>query len=261
MEFNAQRYWIVRKRIINGVIFLLCFILIFTGLNQLLINKSHRRTLQYILYEAPENYYDALYVGGSHMNGAIAPSVLLESDGIRGFNLATGGQEFRVTYYLLKEVLKRQSPRLVVLDVYYMLSANRYGVEAYNHYVVDAMQFSKNKIDLIQNCIAPEDRLSFYIPFLKYHSRWNDLNKDDFTWKETSPADGWGAGTLQYDQEMSFSDWSDECAALPAGMEEYLDKFIALSQEMGFTLVLANFPNDYDWTKDRKIGWKNRIKV
>ena len=61
-------------------------------------------------------------------------------------------RDSNVTYYLLKEALKTQSPKIVVLDLYYFGLADKYGDEGYIRYVLDNLKFSKNKLEAINNC-------------------------------------------------------------------------------------------------------------
>ena len=237
-----------KKRVRNIVLFLLCFLVLFLLLNALLYNKTNMSRLQMGLYESPENSYDVLYVGGSHMNGAIDPGIPLESHGITGFNYATGGQEFKVTYYILKEALKRHSPKVVALDVFYIVSQRLpYGQDGHNHNALDSLHMSANKAEAIEACIDPKARASFYFPFLAYHNRWSNITLEDITFYFEPPYDGlgFGAGVAKYGKPMVFDDWNDVCAPFPPEMEEYLDRFVALAEEEGFELVLMNFPCDY----------------
>ena len=53
--------------------------------------------------------------------------------------------------------------------------------EAYNRMSIDGIPLSMTKINLAKASMLPEEDLITYIfPLLRYHSRWNELTKEDF---------------------------------------------------------------------------------
>lgn len=239
------------KRAIHIGALLLCSVVLYAGLSTFLKGGSSYPKLRAVWYEQPENSYDLLAVGSSHMNGGYDPAPL-EELGVRGVNMATAGEPFEVSYYLLKECLKRQQPKVVLLDVYYMLSLTPYGEDGHTRSVLDQMKLSQNKIEAVQNCAPKSDWNSFYWDFLKYHSRWDQLTPEDFApWKQFTDA-GFFAGAARFGGSLEFTDWSGECAEIPEKQREFLLKFFDLAQEEGFALVLVNFPSDYSATAGDK---------
>ena len=117
------------------------------------VNPGHTEQLYQGLYNK-DSSYDVLFMGSSHMNGMMDPSVLYDKYGITSFNYATGGQPVNVTYYLLKEALKTQSPKIVVLDLYYFGLADKYGDEGYIRYVriLDSVPWSKEDLSIPGSC-------------------------------------------------------------------------------------------------------------
>ncbi len=75
------------------------------------------------------------------MNGSINPNILWNEHGITSFNYGTGGQPIDVTYYLLKEILKKQDNPIVVIDLYYLGLTDEFGKDEYIRYVLDNMKF------------------------------------------------------------------------------------------------------------------------
>lgn len=237
-----------KKRLFRWACICLCIAVLLPLLNTLFISKSHRAQLRHVFYDAPENSYDILYLGSSHMNGGLDPAPLESETGVRGYNLATGGQPFDVTYYVLKEALKRQSPKVVVLDTYYLCNNVPYGKDSYMHFALDAMNLNQNKLDAVFHSVGEEGRAKFLFPFLEYHSRWNSLTAEDYAWNTPYTGNGFDAGTNTYGQELQFDEWTDETTELPAKMQEYLLKFFNLAKEENFQLILVNFPSDYTFT-------------
>lgn len=106
-----------------------------------IIKTGHREKLIEGLYKHEENSYDVVLLGSSHMNGSINPNILWNEHGITSFNYGTGGQPIDVTYYLLKEILKKQDNPIVVIDLYYLGLTDEFGKDEYIRYVLDNMKF------------------------------------------------------------------------------------------------------------------------
>ena len=112
--------------------------------------------------------------------------VLWEEEGITSYVRGNSQQLIWQSYYLLKETLKYETPKVVVYNV----NAMRYDKpvsEAYNRLMIDKMKWSKDKIDIIQASMTEEENiLSYLFPILRYHSRITNLNKEDieFYFKE-----------------------------------------------------------------------------
>ena len=68
-------------------------------------------------WNLPNDTNDVLFFGTSHMVSGISPMEIYEKNGIVSYNLGTSCQPIQGTYYLLKEALKYQSPKVIVLDV------------------------------------------------------------------------------------------------------------------------------------------------
>ena len=68
-------------------------------------------------YEMENDSVDAVFLGSSHAISAFSPQELYDTCGIRSFNLASEEQSLLVSYYWLKEALRLQKPKAVVLDL------------------------------------------------------------------------------------------------------------------------------------------------
>lgn len=248
----------VKKAILKCLVFLLLIGGILTALEPLFVFKiDHRGKLLQGLYLSDDDY-DVVMLGSSHMNGGLDPNVLWNQYGITSYNYATGGQPIDVTYYLLKEVLKKHKDPIVVVDLYYLGLADKYGETGFVSNVIDNMRFSPNKLDAIFNCTPPSQWPQFLLPFLKYHSRWYNLTAEDFTYdgSEIAYEKGFKAGTTRYGKEnTSLADTSNR-AEIPPKTLDYLNKIIDLSKTENFKLVFINFPCDYTDSNNEK-GWVN----
>ena len=71
-----------------------------------------------IFYQQKANTVDVLVLGSSHAFEGVNTGVLWDDAGISSYILAGSIQPMWNTYYYLKEALKYQTPKLIVLDVY-----------------------------------------------------------------------------------------------------------------------------------------------
>lgn len=249
----------MKKLIFKSLLFAAALALILASLTSVFVYKvDHRGKLLDGLYES-EDPFDVALMGSSHMNGGVDPNVLWKQDGITSFNYATGGQPIDVTYYLLREILKKRRPSVVVVDVYYLGMTSPYGEMGLVSNVLDNMRFSPNKAEAIQNCIPPEERLSFLLPVLKYHFRWSALTPLDFSYDSSAIyyLKGFDGGNTRYGKQDLTYRQTERRAAVPERNLEYLGRIVDLAGRYGFKLLLVNMPSDYaesdesdDWVDD-----------
>jgi hypothetical protein len=272
---------VIKKAFFKFSIFFVVLISIISLITPIFILKTnHRGKLIEGLYNHTGNSYDVVLMGGSHMNSGIDPNVLWHNYGITSFNYATGGQSIDLTYYILKEVLKTHKNPIVVVDAYYLARTAEYGEKGYISNALDNLRFSINKLEAIQNCAPLKDRLSYLLPFLKYHYRWNELTERDFNYRsdEEYYAKGFDAGTKVYGKDDSTADQTSQTVSgtvdLPKKSSIYLNKIIDLCKKNNLKLILVNTPCDYnaesasnDWShnqaklfnKVKEIAEKNNV--
>ena len=78
-------------------------------------------TLSYLnFYEMEEDTIDVLFMGSSLAATSYIPQELYDRYGITSYNLASEKQSPVISYYWLKEALRYQSPKVLILDCYYL---------------------------------------------------------------------------------------------------------------------------------------------
>lgn len=246
----------LKKFILKGILLTLILTVILAALSPIFVYKTqHKGKLDEGLYLS-DDQYDVVFMGSSHMNGAMDPNVIWHQQGITSFNYATGGQPIDATYYLLKDVLAKHKSPIVVLDVFYLGMTTEYGERGLVSNALDNMRFSQNKLGAIWNCTPPEDRLLYLLPVLKYHFRWSTLEKKDFNFNDASVyyTKGFVAGTNKYGKTNSAWEDTENRIDIPERPLEYLDKIIDLCNQENCPLILVNMPADYS-EPDNEKGW------
>lgn len=98
-------------------------------------------------YNEKRNTLDVLAFGSSHAYASINPIEIWDKTGIQSYVLATSNQPIWITYYYMKEALKFQKPKVMILDVHMIVDYDKeYGTEAMNYTALNEMKFSKTKL-------------------------------------------------------------------------------------------------------------------
>ena len=111
----------MKKTFLRIISFLAAFILAFAGM----VNVLDFKYLDSIFkidsfYKLEDNTVDVLTIGSSHAYQGINTAVLWSEYGIASFNLCGAAQPIWNTYYYLEEALKTQTPKVIILDTYYL---------------------------------------------------------------------------------------------------------------------------------------------
>lgn len=199
-------------------------------------------------YGEEENTLDVVFIGSSQMYADMAPAVLFHEYGITSYDFCANEQPMWVSYYYIKEALKHQEPKVIVLDVFTVYGED-YEEEGVTHINLDDLPMSLNKIRAIRDSVPEGMRYSYYFPLAKYHNTWTDFyeGKAELAfYDERDPYKGYSPFVFAADYE---EDAKAEVAAqtalepIPKRAETWLRKIIALCEEENVPLVLIKTPN------------------
>lgn len=205
-------------------------------------------------YEIAPESIDVLFLGSSQIVTAVSPMQLYGETGITSYSLGTEQQNLVTSYYLLKEALQYQNPNVVVLEIFFLFPYNEQSPlnssETFVRKPIDCMKWSANKLEAIRTICQLDDSnelKSYIFPFLRFHSRWNDLTLNDFTWlfkNKYNPYKGFSLNTNMQPQEFNGFISSDSSlrANTMDNMIIYLNKIITLCKENNISLVLMKTP-------------------
>lgn len=69
-------------------------------------------------YKLPKNSIDVLFMGNSHVNYSFQPKIINDIIPINSFIVGIDAENIVISYYELREVLKTQKPKLIVLETF-----------------------------------------------------------------------------------------------------------------------------------------------
>lgn len=201
--------------------------------------------------------HDVVFIGDCEVYECFTPPTLWEEYGITSYIRGSAQQLAWQSYYLLEETLKRETPKVVVFNVL----ALKYGEpqnEAYNRMTLDGMKWSASKIRAIRASMTEDESfLSYVFPLLRYHSRWSELEKEDFEYlfaRDTVSHNGYLMQTgIVPMSSTAFTPFPLTDYTLPASSMEYLEKMRVLCQEQGVEFVLIKAPTNswrYYWYEE-----------
>lgn len=192
-------------------------------------------------YRERRDSLDVLFLGSSHMLNGVSPMELWESDGIASRNLSENGQVLPVTYYVLMDALARQSPKLVVLDIYKVIQDTLYDAKSYLHTTLDAMPLGAAKLRAVYDFLPSGERTEFLFDIVLYHSRWKELGSLQRTDRDPD-LKGWDPLTT-VERHEGFRVLPESATAEPPEVAvRYLKKIVDLCRERDVELLFIATP-------------------
>ncbi len=248
--------------------FIALFLAIFTVLSLIYVPKWEGLDAEQMrgLYQEEENSLDVLFLGSCNIYSSFSPVIAYEQHGITSYVFACPDQELVISYHYLKEALKKQDIKTVVLETLFLTCEPTAKREYYNRTALEYMPMSANKASLIMNLGAAEseymqtvdpsapDKLltyaGYFFPLLRYHSR-GDLTMDDITFhlnRDDYSQEKGGKPLFSYlNNETINLDYVLNGEEIRETSREWFIKLQELCEEEGIELVLAKSPNRFRW--------------
>lgn len=197
-------------------------------------------------YDDPTDH-NVVFIGDCELYENISPVYLWENFGINSYIRGSAQQLIWQSYYLAEETVEREHPDVIVFNVLSM-KYNTPQNEAYNRMTLDGMKWSSSKVDSIKASMTEEESMIEYMfPLLRYHSRWSDLNADDFKYLFHRDKVTFNGYYMRVDEKPADDN-------IPKGRPiidyqfgdtsyEYLDKLTKLCKDNDIELILVKAPS------------------
>lgn len=197
--------------------------------------------------------HDVIFLGDCEVYANFSPMELYRNNGITAYIRGTPQQLIWMSYYVAEETFRYETPRILVFNV----NAMRYSEpvsEAYNRLTIDQMRWSASKVGIILASMTEgEGFLSYVFPILRYHSRFDKLTQEDFSWffrVRDNTFNGYQLhtevvpeGSFPVKKVLPDYQFGEVCY-------KYLDKIRLLCEEHGTELVLIKAPSLYPYWYD-----------
>ena len=202
-------------------------------------------------YREKKDSIDVMVFGSSHAACSFNNDILWKESGIASFTLSCGGQNLPETVWYIREALKTQSPKVILIET---LNADSIPFsEESGHYEMDMGELYRSDLSVrwgpsYIRMIAEQaqrygmDEALKWEMMLKFpvtHSNYDSLTKEDYEWKESYVRGYRGddsTGTCELPEQ------TEERAALSPLCLESLEKIIGSCEEKGVTPVFFCAP-------------------
>jgi hypothetical protein len=255
MKINCTKldYFIMAK--IFGFIFIISALLVFTGkiVRAKFIGDS--TTIVNGFYAEKKNDIDVIIIGSSNGFCTVDPVTLYDEYGIAAYDFCSSSQQMNMSLLYLKEALKRQSPRLIALEVNYLVGDTLdYENEAALRWGFTDIPLSLNKLKCIYNVEGGlnADFFSYVFPIFRYHGRWNELSKIDYTYfcsDKTSYSKGYFESCAVSETPVNLYGYDCEGDVFVDERNiSYLDEILDICNKNNIKLMLFKSPRE-NWYK------------
>ena len=248
------------KNFFKSIIFLIILVLSFQYYEEKIFKKFDA-FVDYAYYKIPKNSIDLLFIGSSHSYCTFNSRLFDHYLKCNSLNLGTNSQTFPATYSAILEILKKQTPKVIVIEVFSIRRIEPDVVALRPH--LDTMNLSLNKLILIKNALPMSEWGNHFMNTIYYHSRWKEF-KELKKYKGEVYGD-WGGrmqnkgflgyawdftrNSLNYDiYENEYSKFFYTPSVIPDKSLKLLEELFLICQKKGIKLILVSPPviGDYD---------------
>lgn len=197
-------------------------------------------------YQTGRGSVDVMFFGNSHVHCTVDHGLLWDNYGIAGYTLSAGSQQLDSTYYFVKEGIRVQKPKVVVVEVYGALWEEISNSEETVYRNTLGMRWSANLWDFVGHMAKSMEkdyiwRLKTFGKLFHVHSRYTELEKKDFE-EELPFMRGYRGSFDIVASEKTALVEPNQTLPLNGECEEFLNKIIDLTRETETRLVLMAAP-------------------
>lgn len=264
------------KRICLSLIFISIFLTGLVELNNIFIRKSLAKPWDMGNkiggYFNEKDDFDIFFLGTSHSYCSFNPLLIYENTGFKSYVLASQLQPFKATYYYLKEVIKKDKPKIIFVDIQALIFFIKED-DAIIHSYLDYLPMSMNKLMMILKIVPNKYKAQNLLPLIKYHSRWDELKKEDFNIKRKDYKDYLKGYVLLKNSSQAFKDNKKINAEILKHIElamddeyvetnlKYLNKMIHECQKNNVNLIFVKTPISDDKCFKNNINfWEKKFE-
>ena len=209
----------------------------------------------------PENSIDVLCLGSSHIQYAFNPAGFYAETGYYAYVMGSPCQPMAMSYNMLVESLKTQSPEAVFVDVFTLLPQSEVCYADGMYYKAIDEMTGENRYCAANE--APKSvRLSYMFDLLMNHDNWKYMkleNMDEII-KNGQPAEGYNYDLGYVRQEPKIFNYMplylypvNEVVTLSDKEKEQLDRIIDLCKEKNIALYFIKTPFIIDQENTNKL--------
>lgn len=251
-----KRYLLLVVKIIA---FVVCFSVVFLSLNLIFsrLYVTHIRSF----YHMEKDSIEAIFLGPSQMYRGINAQKITDEYGVPSFDFGGDSQPLMITYYYLQEVLKRQKPKVVGVEVTKIFDASvNNEVITYSY---PAMPLTVEKYNSLKTILNGDkfEAAKYCVPLIANHSWWNQINPIDIVtdlFRDHSAEyalRGFRNSDVAESVKIDFlGELDGEIQEIPSDSIIAINNIVELCRQNDIQLVFFKTPVAAEWTRnDSKI--------
>lgn len=251
------------KNAIKAVAFVVIFVILFNFVQDALI-KRNTIDVQNVpqFYSEREDSLDAVYIGSSNCFTFWNSAAAFEEYGICIYPYSCNSQSFYAAKHIIEEVRKTQPNVPFIININ-SINDGTVSVDSM-HYLLDVMPTSLNKISLIHhlsevNGYTLSERMEFYLPIIRFHSRTSELTPADFGVKPNG-LKGAATHTSYLNRSQNVSKGvvtTDERGELSQKLIDYVNELLDYCDKEDVNILFVTVPQAKD--NKKKITQYNTL--
>ena len=230
------------KPLLSILVFLLLFFPALSRCTLILADKNH--TLVAPFYNEKRNSLDVLFVGSSHAYHGITPMEIWHEYGIPGYVLGSASQTIPLSYFLIKEGIRTQHPKVIVLEAFGSYYKKDYKNAGSVHHAIDAIPYNLTKLEIfcefLPRTLSLYEEMEYIFPVSIYHDRWDSLTENDYNGKPPyMKGHTFSFRAKPFTEPRAIT----TAKAVSEGTATYFEKIVALCRKTGTQLLILQVPS------------------
>lgn len=199
-------------------------------------------------HEMPENSFEVIGYGSSHMWKGVNAMEMYESYGVGAYNYGANWQALNTTLLFMQDSFKTQSPKVVLIECFKVDAILKDSDVTGEIYYTRALPESREKFEFLKQCFGDDKErwLSYYMPLCGFHNNWSNLTSESFMWNssttdyaKTMGSELWDLyGYAAFPDSNTLPQWE-----LPAESIEILDQMVSLCKENDAEIIFFTIPH------------------
>lgn len=252
-------------------VFFSCVGVIFCQVGKIYEEAASHNTINYFtkarfddFYALEPNSLDMVFIGSSHSYCTFDPENFDSFFGILSHQMGTPLQHPDTSYYELQEVLNHQSPKVVVMELYWDVLDDTFDMKQANSFF-ESLRNENLKKEYIRKVFPFSEQIKYYLLPIRYQQDFlayegNQIQKKleekyDVVRKtvdlgqgiEEYRAKGYVYCDIilpqsEYDETNQFKNFDGENWKIDKTQKKYLDKIVALCRKKNIELVFVTAP-------------------
>lgn len=149
-------------------------------LQSFLLKRIDNNTMRMeAFYLEQKGTVDAVLIGASDVYAGYSAPYAYEKYGYTSYPYATQSSPASIVLPQLKEVLKYQNPKMVIIEINaFLYKDNELPTEASQRMFADNVPRDDIWRAFLKDAVPEDKQIEYYLPIIKYHSSWNE-----YPWK------------------------------------------------------------------------------